>query len=288
MPIRFSKSGSTFRFAAATIAASASLWFGSATYAQTRAAWTPAPAISAAAPSSQSRYDVLNDRDRRFSQQSTPDRGQLQADRYAADRQRNNNYRENGRVTQSVAVPFSRTERLGSKQVPEHVMRQLLAQPAAPQQRAAQTARPQSQVGGYGNVRTASTQANEIFTRLTTPKQPERQAAPVVSSYNAPAATGVHQLKSLSVAGFEQKLLNVFGDQLETRTSDDGRFIRIVVPSNSFNGRAAEPFVMLVDRHTGNDFLAQIGFAVGLNWSGRCPASCNCGSGSRGSCKASG
>ena len=254
MPIRFFKSGSTFRFAAATIAASAGLWFGSATYAQTRSAWAPAPAISAATPSSQSRYELLNERDRRFSQQPAIEQSNLQIERYAGDRPQNNTYRENSSVTESV--PFNRTARSGSSQVPEHVVQQLITRPAVPRQRT-EAVRPQSRFGGHGNERSASAQANDVFAKLTTPKPvaaPVLPAAPVVERYSppsTPAVTGVHQLESLSVVGFEQKLFNVFGDQLETHSSDDGRFIRVAVPNNSFNGRAAEPFIMLVDRHTG-------------------------------------
>ena len=87
MPIRFSKSGSTLRFGATALVASASLWFGTAVYSQTQ---QHAVEIDSAPPSSQTLQDIFDERDHRFSQLPSANKPsgsrRLQAQQFSSDR----------------------------------------------------------------------------------------------------------------------------------------------------------------------------------------------------------
>ena len=95
------------------------------------------------------------------------------------------------------------------------------------------------------NVSQASAEAS------TRPTTSDKRVATL--AYNSPAArpTGIHQLKSISVLQFEQKVVNIFNDRLTVTASGDGRFVRVAIQGASDHKAASESMVMLIDRETG-------------------------------------
>lgn len=55
-----------------------------------------------------------------------------------------------------------------------------------------------------------------------------------------------HQLQFVAMEAFEQKIVNLFGSQLRATTSEDGRYVRVMIP-----GSGNQPMTTLVDRKSG-------------------------------------
>jgi len=190
MTIRFSHLGSTLRIGATTLVATAGLWFGSATYAQTNRTTSyvvpPAPSL----------------------QETWMSKG--------------NNPRQ--------------TQQLGLNGISEQAAQRLL------------------QAGMVAPQVTAQSPsiARPAFEASTSPTPSVKPQVATVA-YNSPAAnpTGIHQLKSISVLQFEQKLVGGFGDRLTVTASGDGRFVRVAIQGAADRSSTTPSMVMLVDRETG-------------------------------------
>jgi len=242
MPIRFSKSGSSFHFGATTFAACVGLWFSSAVYAQTQ----PAFETTALPPAPQVPRQVFNQTDNRtspsYQQQRQSEQNRLLMQQLTGGSVANNAH------SNAVSRPTAptTTERVDLSNLSNQSVQRLIGKPTSTFPKNA-TARPQARAVVRDRVRTAPNQANNIVSQLTgAPQSP----APVGrASYAQPASktsTGVHQLTKISINQFEQKLVDHFGDKLQAKTSGDGRFVRVTLPNTT-----GKSIAMLVDRASG-------------------------------------
>ena len=211
MPIRFSKLGSTLRIGSTSLVVTAGLWFGSTAYAQTNG--TTSSLISPA-PSLKQALNEGND-------PST----QWQAPRS---------------MSPAASMQTQRLDLNGvSGQAAERLLRTGIVSPQAIVERPRQ--------------RPVVTESLPDFARpaVESLTRPAVSAKPKVATvaYNTQVAnhTGVHQLSSISVLQFEQKLVGAFGDQLAVKSSDDGRFVRVAIQDASDRSATPASMVMLVD-----------------------------------------
>ena len=226
MPIQFFKFGSTLRLSATTLLASAVLWCGSVVYAQTQ----PTFQKNGLPPSVQTTQRTFGQQGQRFSP-------------------------SNGVGNRSAPSQFQghqvTTERVDLSNLSQQSIQRLIGNPAvAPLKPAYQI--PEAQVVVRDNVRTAPSQAAGIVAQLTTPQFSNPAVAK--AAHFEPAVerpSGVHQLKAISMDGFEQKLLDRYGSQLKAATSDDGRFVRVSIPIQVAQNSTNKAMTMLVDRKTG-------------------------------------
>ena len=209
MTIRFSRLGSTLQIGATTLAVTAGLWFGSTTYAQTNRSQITPPAPSLG--------QFLNETNH---------------PRPTWETQRSTN-----------PVAAMRTERLDLSGISEQAAQRLLQTGVVPSQ--AITERRRAVV--TENIPNITQATAEAITRPTTSTNPRVATA----AYHSTAArpTGIHQLKSISVSQFEQKIVSIFGDRLNVSASGDGRIVRVAIQGTSDHG--SESLAMLVDRETG-------------------------------------
>ena len=233
MPIRLSKSGSTLRLGATALVASASLWFGSAVYAQTQ----PAPQMGTFPLSSQTQSA--------YAQQPL---SHSQARRVTTERlPSNTNFDFNsGRFLSPTVAPVTpaaqraprTTERLDAGNLSNQAVLNMLGQQARSNVQTVPT---------HVTVPVQSTGTNQAWS------QPSSQTV-TTAYHSAPAVaanSGVHQLSSISMTQFEQKLLDRFGGHLKATTSEDGRYVRVLIPVLPVQNAAVKPVTMLVDRKTG-------------------------------------
>ena len=244
MPIRFLKSGSPFRFGATMFVATAGLWFSSALYAQNQ----PSYQYDGMRQSAQTQQQNFNERNPRFNL-PVSNQGQSQAGNFNnGGRQYNanpSNERYRGALNNQTATV---TERINPGNLSNQSIQRLIQKPASAAQNSHYN-QPQGS-GVVDRVRTNPARTSDIMDRLTSPQSPRSSVA--TASHVEPArqmGTGVHQLASISMKSFEQKLIQQFGDQLQASTSDDGRFVRVALPVQS--GQNAASMTMLVDRATG-------------------------------------
>ena len=74
---------------------------------------------------------------------------------------------------------------------------------------------------------------------------------PAVASFSAAplpitrALSGTHRLQNIDMNRFEKSVVQIWGERLRTSTTDDGRFVKVELPTNVDN-----PMTMVVDRQT--------------------------------------
>ena len=211
MTIRFSRLGSTLQIGATTLAVTAGLWFGSTTYAQTNRTQVTPPAPSL----------------EQFLNETKPPRPTWETQRSKSP---------------TAAI---QTERLDLNGISRQAAQRLLQTGVVSSQAIAD------------RTHAVVTESIPNVTQATAEAllHPTASAKPRVATaaYNSPATrlTGVHQLKSISVLQFEQKLVDAFGDRLTVTASGDGRFVRVAIKGAPDHAAASVSMVMLVDRETG-------------------------------------
>ena len=212
MTNRFLKSGSTFRIGATTLAVTAGLWFGSANFGSATYAQTNRTEPASPAPSLRPFLNEANSpRTRRQTQRSMNTAYAVQTEQLNL----------NG-ISQQAAQRLLQTGVVSSQTIAG--------------QRAVVTE-------SVPNVSRSTAEAITRSTRSPTPRV-------TTAAYNGPTTnpTGVHQLKSVSIPEFEEKIVNTFGDQLTVTSSGDGRLVRVAIQGASDRSGS---MVMLVDRETG-------------------------------------
>ncbi len=239
MAIRLRKSGSAIRCAAATIAATASFWLGTANYTCAQ----NADAGPQATPHATVLDSILNEKEHRFSE--LPSLDQRRATGRLANVQTG--------LRQSAAMP-AQVQKASAVQ----------ANPAVEQQSQVQQASAVQVSNGQQTGAVSQTVVNQLlgFNGQTKYSIPNRTQAKVLvgqggipakkassglqASYTPPQQSGFHQLRTVSINEFETKLMEVWGDQVRATASKDGRFVRVGLPAKS-----GQKFVMLVDRKNG-------------------------------------
>ena len=245
MPIRFSRSGSSFRSGATALVASAGLWFSSAIYAQTQ----PAVEFGTLRPAAQSQPQRSGQRSHQFSQMRVVNGqshlNQMQAEHFASNAPANQTNFSTNQTSTTV------TERVDLGNVSNQALQQLTTRPGTAATQHTNSTWSQAPPMVSESVR-VDPQTTDIIARLTA--APVQQPTVATVAHVEPVRevhSGNHQLTAISMHGFEQKLVNLFGDQLKVSTSDDGRFVRITLPVRTTQNVAQEPVAMLVDRKTG-------------------------------------
>ena len=260
MPIRFSKSGFSLRIGATTLVATASLWFGSAVYAQTQ----QNAAMHSAGPSSQTLQRIFDERDYRFSQLPALD-GQAGSSRLRPQRSISERLPSSVSLNtgiserpQPVVAPSNltpsktkNTEQLDVGNKTTKSVDSLFINPVV----GSFETKPESseaRVVVTDKIQPVPAQTVDIVARLTA--SPSLKPTVSTASHVEPTtakASNVYQLKAISMNQFEQKLLDRFGSQLKVTTSGDGRFVRVSMPARTIQNAVGEPMAMLVDRKTG-------------------------------------
>ncbi len=233
MTNRFSRPGSTLRIGATALVVTAGLWFGSATYAQTVTKTT--------APAPQTLQQILGERNRRLQTSAT---NQLPGVNDTRQTKQTRPYF----VAPPIPATSLQTQPLNLNGLSSQAAQRLVKTGAVAQHTTNQ--RSQTSLVGNSSVPAVSWPAPEPVARLTA--APKKAVATV--AYNSPAtkpANDIHQLNSVSIVEFEQKLISVFKDQLDVTSSGDGRFVRVVIPGASVHGAGSGLIAMLVDRETG-------------------------------------
>jgi type II secretion system protein D len=233
MAIRLKKSGSTLRFSAATIAATAGFWFGTAAYTN---AQTPVES-QVATTNATTLESIFNERDHRFSQLPTlnerVDAGRLGIDRLGGQRPLTIPQTANPTTAASPNV-------VKNASVDQAIVRKLLA--ADSPTNVSTGARAQAKVV-VDSPLVAQQKLSYGQAATTNPNKPNGRVQP---SFSPNSNTGFHQLRAISITQLESKLLEIWGDQLRATASRDGRFIRVALPTTS-----KKKLVMLVDRKSG-------------------------------------
>jgi len=252
MNTRFKKSSSTIRFGVTTLVATAGVWLGSTCYAQTQS--TPS------ASASKSLQKIFDERDHRFSQ--LPAFDEQQNSRLQPQRLTTNHLRDNphtfGAIKNQQQPVITAEKNTPSSQTPSSLLSKLPTQSSRRLLKPIKTAGSANIKGSRAsivtdqNVRPVSSANSSIAARLTASPQTHPNESPATNSDQPPvAAKSVYQLKTISIVDFEKQLIKNYGNQLKVTLLENGRLVRVTLPSNPVGNAATSPMVMLFDRETG-------------------------------------